>query len=159
MARPGEEGPCTIAGAATILLVCLVRSPFGHALRGIRDSETRMLALGYDAWRCKFVAFVLGASFAGVAGCLYAFFNQFVSPDDLNVVRLAEVLLMVMVGGAGSLVGTAVGAALITFLENVISRHTEHWPMVLGLIYIAVTLFARHGLFGFVARRETRSGQ
>ena len=87
----------------TLLLVRIVASPFGYALRGIRESETRMLALGYNVWRYKLVAFVLAAAFAGLAGCLYVYFNRFVSPDYVHVVRSAEVLLMVILGGAGTL--------------------------------------------------------
>jgi branched-chain amino acid transport system permease protein len=137
-----------VVGVATILLVCIVRSPFGYALRGIRESESRMLALGYHTWRYKYLAFVLAALFAGLAGCLYAYLNRFVSPDFLHVVRSAEVLLMVILGGAGTLVGPALGAALITLLENVISNYTERWLLILGGIYVVVTLFAPRGLLG-----------
>jgi branched-chain amino acid transport system permease protein len=141
----------------TFLLIRIVTSPFGYALRGIRESETRMLALGYNVWRYKFVAFVLAATFAGLAGCLYVYYNRFVSPDYLHVARSAEVLLMVILGGSGTLIGPAIGAALIVFLENVISAYTERWLLLLGLIYVAVALFAPTGLIGllreFVLRR------
>jgi branched-chain amino acid transport system permease protein len=138
----------------TFLLIRIVTSPFGYALRGIRESETRMLALGYNVWRYKFVAFVLAAMFAGLAGCLYAYYNRFVSPDYLHVERSAEVLLMVILGGSGTLIGPAIGAALIVFLENVISAYTERWVLLLGLIYVVVALFAPAGLIGLV--REIR---
>lgn len=131
-------------------LVRIVTSPFGFALRGIRESETRMLALGYNVWRYKFVAFVLAAVFAGLAGCLYAYYNRFVSPDYLHVARSAEVLLMVLLGGAGTLAGPAFGAALIVLLENFISAYTERWLLVLGLVYVCVALFAPSGLAGLV---------
>jgi branched-chain amino acid transport system permease protein len=117
---------------ASVLLVCLARSPFGYALRGIRESESRMLALGYNAWRYKYLAFVIAAAFAGLAGLLYAFYNRFVGIDYLHVVRSAEALLMVILGGAGTLVGPAIGAALIVLLENVVSNYTERWGMILG---------------------------
>ena len=149
-----------VIGLATVLLVCIVRSPFGHALRGIRESESRMLALGYNAWRYKYLAFVLASAFAGVAGCLYAYFNRFVSPEYLHVVRSAEVLLMVILGGAGTLVGPALGAALITLLENVISGYTQRWLLILGGIYVVVTLFAPRGLLGLAATIwKRRSGE
>ena len=138
---------------ATIFLVCIVRSPFGHALRGIRESESRMLALGYNAWRYKYLAFVLSSVFAGLAGCLYVYFNRYISPDYLHVVRSAEVLLMVILGGAGTLVGPALGAAVIVFLENLISAYMERWVLVLGVIYVLVTLFAPSGLVGLVRQR------
>ena len=76
--------------AGTLLLVRIVTSPFGYALRGIRESETRMLALGYNVWRYKLVAFIIAAMFGGLAGCLYVYFNRFVSPDYIHVVRSAE---------------------------------------------------------------------
>jgi branched-chain amino acid transport system permease protein len=145
-----------VVGAATVLLVCIVRSPFGYALRGIRESESRMLALGYDAWRCKYAAFVLAATFAGLSGALYALYNRFVGIEYLHVVRSAEALLMVILGGAGTLAGPAIGAALIVLLENVISNYTERWLMVLGGIYVVVTLLAPRGLVGFVKERWKR---
>jgi branched-chain amino acid transport system permease protein len=137
-----------IAGIASILLVRIVRSPFGYALRGIRESETRMLALGYNVWRYKYAAFVLAGVFAGLAGCLYVYYNRFVSPDYIHVVRSAEVLLMVILGGAGTLVGPAIGAALIVLFENLVSAYTQRWLMVLGFVYVIVTLFAPRGLTG-----------
>jgi len=140
----------------TFLLVRIVTSPFGYALRGIRESETRMLALGYNVWRYRFVAFVLAATFAGLAGCLYVYFNRFVSPDYLHVGRSAEILLMVILGGSGTLIGPAIGAVLIVFLENVVSAYTERWLLLLGLVYVVVALFAPTGLMGLVRERRLR---
>jgi len=147
-------------GAAAALLVCIVRSPFGYALRGIRESESRMLALGYNAWLHKYLAFVLAAAFAGLAGCLYAYYNRFVGPEYLHVIRSAEALLMVILGGAGTLAGPAIGAGVIVLLENLISAYTQRWLLILGGIYIAVTLFAPRGLVGLVHDyRSRRSGR
>jgi branched-chain amino acid transport system permease protein len=145
-----------VVGVAALLLVCIVRSPFGYALRGIRESESRMLALGYNAWRYKYLAFVLAATFAGVSGALYAYYNRFVGIEYLHVVRSAEVLLMVILGGAGTLIGPAVGAALIVVLENVISNYTQRWLMILGGIYVVVTLLAPKGLVGLIQERWGR---
>lgn len=137
-----------LVGVGTLLLVRVVSSPFGHALRGIRESESRMLALGYNSWRYKFVAFVLAGVFAGLAGCLYAYFNRYVSPGYVHVVMSAEVLLMVVLGGAGTLYGPAIGAALFVWLENMISGYTERWLMLLGVVYVLVGMFAPNGLTG-----------
>jgi len=145
-----------VIGAATTLLVCIVRSPFGYALRGIRESESRMLALGYNAWRYKYLAFVLASAFAGLSGCMYAYYNRFVGIDYLHVVRSAEALLMVILGGAGTLVGPAIGAGLIVLLENLISNYTQRWLLVLGAIYVIVTLLAPRGLMGIVEARWRR---
>ena len=139
-----------VVGLATVLLVCIVRSPFGYALRGIRESESRMLALGYNAWRYKYIAFVLASVFAGLSGCMYAYYNRFVGIEYLHVVRSAEALLMVILGGAGTLIGPALGAALIVLLENVISNYTQRWLLILGAIYVVVTLVAPRGLLGLV---------
>jgi branched-chain amino acid transport system permease protein len=144
-------------GLGAALLFRIVRSPFGYALRGIRESETRMLALGYDAWLYKYLAFVLASAFAGLAGAMYAYYNKFVGIDYLHVVRSAEALLMVILGGAGTLLGPAIGAALIVLLENVISAYTQRWLLVLGAIYVVVTLLAPRGLVGLVTERWRRS--
>lgn len=148
-----------VASAATALLARIVQSSFGYALRGIRESESRMLALGYNVWRYKYLAYILAGLFAGMAGCLYVYYNRFVSPVDLHVIRSAEVLLMVILGGAGTLGGPAIGAGVIVLLENVISAHTERWVLVLGGVYVIVTLFAPRGLMGLAQRyAERRSG-
>jgi branched-chain amino acid transport system permease protein len=147
------------AAIGMLLLVRVVTSPFGYALRGIRESETRMLALGYNVWCYKLVAFVLAATFAGLAGCLYVYYNRFVSPDYIHVARSAEVLLMVILGGAGTLIGPAIGAALIVLLENIISAYTERWLMLLGFVYVLVALFAPNGLIGLIRNfRKRRAG-
>jgi branched-chain amino acid transport system permease protein len=147
-----------VVGIGALLLVRIVASPFGYALRGIRESETRMLALGYNVWRYKFVAFVLAGTFAGLAGCLYAYLNRYVSPGYVHVVMSAEVLLMVILGGAGTLIGPAVGAALIVWAENMISGYTERWLMLLGIIYVLVGMFAPNGLAGLLRDFRKRWG-
>jgi branched-chain amino acid transport system permease protein len=138
--------------AAALALV--VRSPFGRALVGIRESEGRMAMLGYHTWLYKYVAFVLAGLFAGIAGNLFVYYNGFVSPAYLSIVLSATALIMVILGGAGTLLGPVVGSAAIVLLENVISAHTERWLLVLGLIYVAVTLFAPAGLVGLLRARR-----
>ena len=139
-----------VVALSAVLLVVIVKSPFGRALQGIRESETRMQALGYDVWRYQFVAFVVASGFAGLAGALYAYFNRFVGPEYLHVIQSAEALIMVILGGAGTLIGPAIGAALIVYLEDFVSSMTEHWVLVLGVIYVVVTLFAPRGVTGLV---------
>jgi branched-chain amino acid transport system permease protein len=147
-----------VVGVAALLLVAIVKSPFGRALRGIRESESRMQALGYNVWRYQYVAFVLSAFFAGIAGALYAYYNRFVGPEYLYVVQSAEALIMVILGGAGTLLGPAIGAGLIVFLEDFVSSMTEHWVLILGIIYVLVTLFAPRGLIGlYVEFRQRRA--
>ncbi len=142
-----------------LLMFRIAASPFGYVLRGIRESETRMLALGYNVWRYKLAVFVIGGLFAGLAGILYVYLNRFVSPDYIHVARSAEVLLMVILGGAGTLAGPAIGAALIVLLENVISGFTERWIMIMGVIYLAVALFAPNGMAGLVRDFRRKRGR
>jgi branched-chain amino acid transport system permease protein len=139
--------------ALTCGLWVVVRSPFGRALVGIRESERRMEVLGYDTWRYKYVAFVLAGVIAGASGNLFVYYNGFVSPAYLSIVFSAMALIMVILGGAGTLLGPALGGAVIVLLENVISAHTERWLTVLGVIYVVVTLFAPAGIMGFVRAR------
>jgi branched-chain amino acid transport system permease protein len=142
-----------LTALAAAALILILSSPFGSALRGIRESETRMAILGYNVQRYRLFALVIGGAFAGLAGVLYAYLNGYVGPDTLNVTRSADVLLMVIVGGVGSYWGPAIGAALLILLQASIGAYTNHWIAVLGLIYIAVTLLAPKGLAGLWPQR------
>jgi branched-chain amino acid transport system permease protein len=135
-----------------------VNSPFGLTLRGIRDSESRMRSLGYNVSLHLFMAFTVSGFFAGVAGALYALFNDFVSPSTVQLSQSVEGLLMTIIGGVGTLFGSFIGAAAIITLENVVSGYTARWPMVLGLMFIFTMIFAPEGILGaarrFLARRK-----
>jgi branched-chain amino acid transport system permease protein len=143
-----------VFGLAVAVMGTLVRSPFGRALVGIRESARRMEVLGYNVWLYKYVAFVLAGVLAGLAGALFVYYNGFVSPAYLSLVFSAMALIMVILGGAGTLLGPAVGSAVIVFLENAVSAWTQRWLLVLEVIYVAVTLFAPAGLVGFVRERR-----
>jgi branched-chain amino acid transport system permease protein len=132
------------------------RSPFGLTLCGIRDSETRMRSLGYDVTLHLFIGFTASGFFAGVAGVLYAFFNNFVSPSTVSLAQSVEALLMAIVGGIGTLFGAFVGAATIILLQNTVSTYTERWPTVLGLVFIVVMIFAPEGIVGTIIRIHRR---
>ena len=136
--------------AAAVLMYLIVRSPFGHSLEGIRETETRMSALGYNVWLHQYIAFLIAGFFAGLAGVLLAYYNGFVSPTELHVVTSAKVFLMVVLGGAGTLFGPFLGAAVIVLMENVISGFTERWLSIMGLLYVVVVVFAPAGIYGFV---------
>jgi branched-chain amino acid transport system permease protein len=168
--RPAAGLPWSLAGGLRfyyLVLVCFVgsvlvlglvaRSPFGRALVGIRESARRMEVLGYNTWLYKYVAFVLAGLFAGLAGNLFVYYNGFVSPAYLSIVFSASALIMVILGGAGTLLGPALGSAVIVYLENTVSAYTQRWLLVLGVVYVAVTLFAPEGIVGF-ARRRRKSG-
>ena len=141
-------------GVAWALLGVLVRSPFGLGLKGIRESETRMQALGYNVWLHKYLAFVISGLFAGFAGVLWAYYNGFVSPVDVQLVTSVEALLMVALGGPGTLAGSVLGAASIVFLKNVVSVYTKRWLLILGAVYIGIILFAPRGVLGAFRRNQ-----
>lgn len=142
--------------AAAVLMYVVVRSPFGNSLEGIRESETRMRALGYNVWLHQYLAFLIAGLFAGLAGVLLAYYNGIVSPTELHVVTSAKVFLMVALGGAGTLFGPFLGAAIIILAENAISAYTERWLSVLGILYVLVVLFAPTGIYGAVRERLRR---
>ena len=142
------------------ILLVIVRSPFGRSLVGIRESESRMRTLGYHVWLHKYIGFVIAGGFAGFAGVLWAYYNGFVSPADLQLATSVEVLLMVALGGRGTLLGPALGATIIVFLKNLVSVYTHRWLLILGAVYIATIVYAPEGVVGAVIQlaRRTRTG-
>jgi branched-chain amino acid transport system permease protein len=134
--------------ACAVLLALLVRSPFGLALKGIRESESRMRTLGYNVTLHKVLAFVVSGFFAAVAGLLYGWYNQFISPSSINITASTEGILMVVLGGPGTLLGPVLGAAVIVFVKNILSMYVARWPTIMGLIFIVVVLFAQNGILG-----------
>jgi branched-chain amino acid transport system permease protein len=136
-----------------------VRSPFGLTLLGIRDSESRMRSLGYNVSLHLFVGFTVSGFFAGIAGALYAMFNNFVSPSTVALAQSVEGVLMMIAGGVGTLFGGFVGAAAIIALENAVSAYTERWQMVLGVTFILIMIFAPEGIVGTLRAILTRKGR
>lgn len=138
---------CLIVLALAIIQIGrFAESPLGVALRGTRDQPRRMSALGYDVWRIRLVAWLVAASWGAVAGLLYAWYHQFVSPHMLAVTASAEVLLMVVAGGAGTLAGPLVGAALVVLLKNLASIWIDRWVMLLGATFVFIVLMMPDGL-------------
>lgn len=145
---------------STIALWVLVRSPVGYALKGVRENEARMRALGYAVWHYKYFASMVAAFFAGVAGELFVYLNGFVSPSALSVTVSAQVLIMVLVGAAGTLFGPMLGAVMFVLLQYVVSTYTERWLFVIGIMYLVIALYAPQGALTFLSawlRRRTRS--
>jgi branched-chain amino acid transport system permease protein len=124
----------------------LTRSPFGAALRGTRDQPRRMRMLGHDVWMVRWLAFVMSAFWASVAGLLYLYYNLFISPHALSLQQSAEVLLMAILGGATTLTGPIVGAIIITLIKNVVSTYVDRWNSLLGAIFVVVVMFMPLGL-------------
>ena len=134
------------------VLLCrrLVESRFGMVLRGAKDNEQRMRALGFPVYRYRLAAFALAGAGAGLSGALLANAGEFVSPAYMNWHRSGELIVMVVIGGMGTLVGPVLGAAALLLLEEQLAEVTEHWPIVLGPVLLLVVLFARRGLWGLV---------
>jgi branched-chain amino acid transport system permease protein len=138
------------------ILRVIVRSPFGRSLVGIRESESRMKTLGYHVWLHKYIGFVIAGGFAGFAGVLWAYYNGFVSPVDLQLATSVEALLMVALGGRGTLLGPALGAGIIVLLKNLVSVYTHRWLLILGVVYIATIVYAPEGIVGGVRQWRRR---
>jgi len=139
---------------AAFLYTRIVQSPFGLTLNGIRESESRMTALGFNVQQRKYAAFIISSLFAGIAGALYAYTNQFVSPATASLNVSVEAALMAILGGAGTIIGPFIGAAMIIGIRNVVSGFLPGWPIVMGLVFIFVVLYAPGGLLSLFRRRE-----
>jgi branched-chain amino acid transport system permease protein len=136
-----------------LLLYVFVESPFGRSLVGIREHETRMSVLGYNVWLHKYVVFIVSGAFAGLAGVLWAHVSSEVSPEDLTLTTSIDALLMVVLGGPGTLLGGILGAVIVLFLREYLSTLVPWWPYVLGSMYIAVITYLPDGLLGTMRQR------
>lgn len=126
----------------------IVNSRFGMVIRGAKQNDRRMRAIGFSTYSYKLACFVISGAIAGLAGVLLAHSQQFVSPADLAWVRSSELITMVIVGGIGTVFGPILGAATYLVLELVIGSYTTHWQVILGPILIFVVLFAKGGMAG-----------
>ena len=138
------------------LFLLITRSPFGHAIVGIRDNEHRMAALGYNTFLYKYISYILSAVFAGVAGILFAYFNGYVNPSELHWLWSGDALMMMFIGGIGTFWGPLWGALAYTGLRYWISSYTMYWFGIEGIIFILVVLFFRGGIAGFVMNMQKR---
>ena len=141
-----------------LLLYLLVRSPFGKSLAGIRERELRMQILGYNTWLHKYIAFIIAGGFGGLAGVLWAHTNGHVSPETVVLTTSVDALLMVVLGGAGTLAGGAIGAAIVFGLREYLSTLVPWWQYVLGGVYVLTILYLPTGLMGIPERiRQARA--
>jgi len=147
-----------LCGGGIWLLRRIVHSPYGYALRAGRDSPLRCDAIGIDPARMQWAAFVLAGTCAGLAGAIYAFSKGSISPQTLAIPLSVDGLVMVLLGGVQTLSGPVVGAAVFTWLQEVLARNTEYWRAVLGGLIIALVLVFPQGIVGFIGRRFDRSG-
>jgi len=133
-------------------MAMFVRSPFGASLAGTRDQARRMNALGYNVWLIRFLAMMVSGFWTGVAGLLFIYYNQFISPQVAALTTSAEVLLMVIAGGTATLFGPIAGAAIVVIMKNVVSAYIERWNLVLGIIFVLIISFMPEGLVPGSAR-------
>jgi branched-chain amino acid transport system permease protein len=141
-----------------ILVAChagvhrLAGSRFGMVLRGCRSNERRMRAIGFPTFRYKLAAFAIAGGLCGLAGVLLVNFTKYASPAFMHWTRSGEIMVMVILGGMGTLLGPALGAFAYLALEEVLAGYTEHWAVILGPLLVLIVLFARRGLHGLVDR-------
>ena len=134
----------------------LINSRFGMVIRGVQENEMRMRAIGFSVYRYKLLAFVIAGSMCGVAGFLLANLTEFVTPEFMHWFRSGEIMVMVLVGGMGTLFGPLFGAAAFLLFEEIISSWTEHWMFIFGPLLILLVLFAKQGLWGFLPGGDRR---
>ena len=144
----------------------LVLSRFGMVIRASRSNEKRMHAVGFPTFRYKLAAFSIASTICGLAGVLFANLNEFVSPDVMHWTHSGEIMIMVIMGGMGTLIGPVLGATAFLLLEEylpewmemAVTNGGEHWAIVMGPILIAIVLFGRGGIHALFASRGKRNG-
>ena len=136
-----------------LLCRAIVRSPFGAVLAGIRENEAKTIALGDNTRAYKITTVVLAYGFGGLAGALYAAFAGFASPELFFWLTSGRVLIMVIVGGAGTLIGPILGGVSFVFVEHQLSQVTDLWPLIFGTIFMAFVMFAPQGIWGILTSR------
>jgi branched-chain amino acid transport system permease protein len=133
----------------------IVRSPFGSVLAGIRENEAKTRALGYNTRAYKWTIVVVAYGFGSLAGALYAPFAGFAAPNLFFWLLSGTVLIMVIIGGAGTLIGPIIGGVFFLFLEHQLSDISDLWPLIFGSIFIAFVMFAPQGIWGLLSARFT----
>ena len=130
----------------------LLNAPLGHAFVGIRENEQRMMAIGYPTRAYKLISFTIAGAVAGLAGGLYAIFNSFISADAMYWTASGDILIMTMLGGAGTLIGPAIGTAVFLLMKNVVSSYSEHWLSIIGVTFICCVMFFPGGFWGILQK-------
>jgi branched-chain amino acid transport system permease protein len=148
---------CSVAGV--LLLRRVLFSPFGYAMRAARDSALRAEATGIDVKRTQWMAFVLAGLFCGLAGALFAFSKGSISPETISIGRSVDGLVMVLLGGLETLLGPLIGAAVFTWLQDLVARETDYWRALLGGIMLALVLLFPAGIGGSLELLAQRFGK
>ena len=139
--------------AAIYLIYRIVNSRFGMVVQGARSNEKRMQAIGFPTYRYQLTCFVIAGTLCGIAGALLANNTDFVSPAIMYWTRSGDLMVMVILGGMGSLFGPVFGAIVLLVLEELLSQFTEYWQIILGPMLLLIVLFARGGIDGMLGRR------
>ncbi|HZT27110.1 MAG TPA: branched-chain amino acid ABC transporter permease [Pseudolabrys sp.] len=148
---------CLVLLFASLYLVWrLVNSRFGLVIQGARSNDTRMRAIGFPTYRYRLVCFVIAGTLCGLAGALLANHTDFVSPAMMYWTRSGDLIIMVVLGGMGSVAGPVFGAVALLVLEEALSGITEYWQIILGPLLLLVVLFARGGIDGLLASLSLR---
>jgi len=127
-------------------------SRFGLVVQGSRSNDRRMRAIGFPTFRYRLTCFVIAGTICGLAGALLANHTEFVSPAMMHWTRSGDLIVMVVLGGMGSLFGPLIGAVALLVLEETLSSITEYWQIILGPLLLLVVLFARGGIDGLLAK-------
>ena len=130
----------------------IVNSRFGLVVQGLRSNEARMQAIGFPANRYRLVCFVISGTMCGLAGALLANNTDFVSPAVMYWTRSGDLMVMVILGGMGSLFGPVLGAIVYLVLEESLSQVTEYWALIMGPLLLLIVLFGRGGMVGLLGR-------
>ncbi len=136
----------------------LIHARFGRVIIGCKENERRMRSLGFATFRYRLVCFIIAGTAAGLAGALIANQTEYASPGLMHWTRSGQILVMVLLGGMGTLFGPVVGAATLLLLEEILSIYTEHWMVVLGPFLILVVLFAKRGIYGVIVGGNDHNG-
>jgi len=137
-------------------LLRLVQAPFGYALRGAADNDRRMRAIGFPTYRYRLAGFVIAGGIAGLSGALMANQSLYVSPTSLSWVTSGDLLVMVLLGGMGTIIGPILGSFAYLFLEEALSSLTQHWWAIIGPLLLALVLFTRGGIYGLLMGTSRR---
>lgn len=141
-----------LLAACYLMLRTLVGSRFGRVLRGAKENERRMRALGFDPFRYRLTAYVISGAICALAGALFANLGLFVAPAYMTWPRSGELIAMVVLGGTGSLHGAIIGAIGIILVEEWLAELTQHWKVIFGPLVVLVAIFARGGIIRLIDR-------
>ncbi|MCB2229015.1 MAG: branched-chain amino acid ABC transporter permease [Desulfarculaceae bacterium] len=145
-----------VIGLAVAYCWYFTRTAMGQSVLLIRENEERMRFLGYNTNVARLNLFIIAGALAGLAGSFYAVFNSFVSQDAVSIAMTTKVLLMTYIGGTASFVGPIVGAVFYTYVQDFLSDLTENWPLIMGVLFILMVLFAPGGLSGLAKSLAAR---